>query len=542
MKKRVVALILSAVMTAAAVTACGTAAAAVPAANETEEVTAAAEEATAAEEKAPAEETAAADEETASAEEAAAEWEGGIDEINILLYDLYGVGEKSGDVVNKMNEITEQTIGVHANISWSTLADYATTASLALSSGEQLDVISIIPIDPVSFTSMIANQQLMDITEYMEEEGAETLDQLQDYIASMSVGGQIYGVPCFRSYASGVYIVLRRDILEELGLTDTAVNMTKWSEYEDILKTVYEEKQGSNLAPLGSTSWRAGLLFPGDEFAVHEAYDTLNDSLNVVYSDKEGNVSFLLDNKDYRNEMERIRNYWNAGYVYKDAITSDEHPDTLTKAGIVFSTVQNGELGLETTKTEATGYEQLCVELGMKQIDSSQVNKFGLGVPVTAQEPEAAVRWINAIWTNPELENLLVWGIEGVDYVVEDGEADFPEGLTSDTVNYHNAYFMYGNFFNAHPWKGQGKDFNERSMEYLKSAEVSPYMGFTADQSSLDNIMAGLSSVYQEYNKRLSFGAWTDDEWDEYYAKLKTAGVDEYLDSIQNQLNDFLGK
>lgn len=63
---------------------------------------------------------------------------------------------------------------------------------------------------------------------------------------------------------------------------------------------------------------------------------------------------------------------------------------------------------------------------------------------------------MNALYTSEELMNLLVWGIEGEDYVVEDGEAAYPEGVTEDTVEYHTADFLYGNYFLCYPWSGTG--------------------------------------------------------------------------------------
>ena len=222
MKKRVLSVVLAGILAAAALAGCGAAdqgaaPAAAPAVEEAaeeavEEVAEAAEEA--------AEE--AVEEVAEAAEEVAEGWTGDVDEINVLLYDLRGVSENAGPIIDAMNEITAAKAGVVANVHWAGGGDYPTQVGLEIASGEQLDVCSIIPRDPASFTSMIGNSQLMDITEYLEEDGQETLELVGDYINGMSVNGAIYGVPCYRNYASGIYLIMRKDILEEAGVLDLA--------------------------------------------------------------------------------------------------------------------------------------------------------------------------------------------------------------------------------------------------------------------------------------------------------------------------------
>ncbi|MBO5999595.1 MAG: ABC transporter substrate-binding protein [Lachnospiraceae bacterium] len=533
MKKRVLSVVLAGILAAAALAGCGAAdqgaaPAAAPAAAEAVEE--AAEEAV--------EEVAEAAEEVAEAAEEAAEgWDGDIDEINVLLYDLRGVAENAGPIIDAMNEITAAKAGVVAKVHWAGGGDYPTQVGLEIASGEQLDVCSIIPRDPASFTSMIGNQQLMDITEYLEEDGQETLALVGDYINGMSVNGAIYGVPCFRNYASGIYLVMRKDILEEAGVLELAQNMTTWAEVEEVLGAVNDL---GSISPIGQTKnllMQTGNIYGGEAFADVTSFDALGDIMNIVFTDEEGTVSLLPEHPAFREQQERVRTWYNNGWVYKDSVITDDHIDTLIKAGVVFSAVETSEMGVEVSKQEATGYEVVCVELSKNLLSSSYINKFGLGVPVTAQEPEAAIRWINALMTDPALENLLIWGEEGKDYVVVDGEADFPEGVTTESVSYHGADFVFGNYFNAYPWKGNGATFRQDALAYLESAPISPFLGFTCDQSDLNNIMTALTSVVDKYKGDILCGVYDDAEYDAYLSELKTAGVDEYLGAYQEQLD-----
>lgn len=405
-----------------------------------------------------------------------------------------------------------------------------------IASGDALDVMSITPGGAVGFVNLMANKQLTDLSDYLDTEGPQIKEILGDYGRAMSSEGDLYGVPCWRNYASANYLIMRKDILDKLGLTEEASNLTKFSQIEDIFQQVKDKESispdGSSIIEVGT-----GIIYKSDDIDDQIVFDTLGDSMNLVYVDPDGRVSLLLDNPDYRKMMDRMVSWRSKGYFWKDIDVSTDHVDTIMKAGTVFASIQTSEMGVDTAKQEATGYEVVTKELSKNLLASAYVNKFGLGVPVTSQEPEAAVRWINALYSDPRLENLLIWGIEGRDYVVRDGEACFPDGVTAKTVTYHSTDFMYGNYFSCLPWEGQGADFRDRALDYLKSAPVSPYLGFNCDLSDMTNTQTAINSVYQEYYRQIWFGNYDDRKWNQYIAELKDAGIDSYLQGYQDQLD-----
>ena len=478
-------------------------------------------------------ETVAAEAET---QEAIEEVTGEITEINVMLADFRGVGDKAQPIVDAVNAITEKEIGVRANVSFAS-SDYQNQLGLMISSNEQLDVASIMPMPPANFSSLIANRQAMDITEYMQNEGKETLDMMGDYLEAMSIDGKIYGVPCYRNWGSGVYLIMRQDILDDLGITEKASSVTSWTEVEEVFAAV---REGSTVMPIGgnkSIAFVGGAIYSADKFEDSIIYDGLGDSMNVIFTDDSGQISLLPENPDFRAAQDRVKTWREMDWVYKDSTVTDDHADTLTKAGVIFSSIQTSEMGVEVAKEEGTGYKVVCVELNKNLLASSYIDKFGLFVPVTAQEPEAAVLWINEFMTNPEMENLLIWGIEGEDYVVNDGIATFPEGIDASNVRYHEADFLFGNYFNALPWDGSSADFREQAKAYLDGCELSPYLGFSVDQSEIGNVVAALNSVNMEYKADILCGNYDDAKWDEYIAALKTADVDAYIAQYQEQLD-----
>lgn len=460
--------------------------------------------------------------------------------IKVTLFDTRGIGEVAGPVFDAMNAITEEKIGVHADITMKSIAEYNTQLGLQLASGEQLDVISL-GFGPTSFTSLIANGQLLDITDLMAEEAPDTLAEIGDFIKVSSMNGKIYGIPPYRNYVSSYYMTMRKDILEELGMLDQALAMTSWDEVEDLFALVDEK---TDLMPAGSGKnilWTSGYICPRGDFSDTITFDTMSDPLGLIFSDSKTNkLSLLLENPDYRTEQEMVRDWYDAGWVYKDSPYEDGTSESLIKTNVTFAMFGTSEFGIETAKTEAIGKEMVSVELAQNSLQTSNVSSFGLGVPVNSQEPEAAVRWINELYTNPDIINLLFWGIEGENYVVEDGQAKYPDGVDPTKIGYHSVDFLYGNYFKALPWMGSGRDFRQKAYEILQSADFSPYFGFRAGVDDVSDTVSALSAIADQYNGSIRCGAFTDELYDEYIAKLKANGVDEYIDNYQRQLDEWV--
>ena len=518
MKKRIIALLMTTAVIASMLTACAGAAgtAAEPAGQAAEAVAETAEEAA----------------------EATGEWEGDIDEIVVMFADMGGKGENFGPALEAMNAITEKTIGVHADVKLLNMGDFTTQVGLALAGGEQLDIMTP-AMGATSFTSLVANGQLYDLTELLENEGSELMAMMGDYVEADRVNGKIYGIPPFRNYASSVYMIMRKDILDDLGLTEKAQNLTSWTEVEEIFEAV---QAGSDVSPIGASNKTvldggAGHIYASDAFSDAILFDNVGDSFIVAFPEEDGTVSLLPEKEEYKAELDMIRSWYEAGYVYKDSAITEDHADVLMKTGVIFSSVQTSEVGVEVAKGDATGYELVCTEISKNMLTSGTVGKFGLCVPVTSEEPEAAVRWINALYTDPALENLMIYGVEGTDYVVNDGIAAYPEGSDGTTGVYHQVDFMYGNQFNLLPWTGMAPDFRETTYAGMKASAISPFMGFSADMSELANSITALSAVYDQYRGDILCGLFDDAEYDAYIAALKNANVDEYLGAIEAQLS-----
>lgn len=103
--------------------------------------------------------------------------------------------------------------------------------------------------------------------------------------------------------------------------------------------------------------------------------------------------------------------------------------------------------------------------------------------------PEAALKFLNLTYTDKDIVNLLIYGIEGRDYIMnDDGTVSYPEGEDSTTVPYtaQLSCGTLGNFFIMYPTAGTDPASLEWEQKQNEEAKTSPAMGFTFDSSKLN--------------------------------------------------------
>jgi putative aldouronate transport system substrate-binding protein len=452
-------------------------------------------------------------------------------------------------VEDAVNELIEEEIGVHANISWFDAATYGTQIPMQIQANEPLDLIMYTPVPGASFPSYMAAGQLMDISEILEEEGQDLLELEGDLIKGVSIGDEVYGIPNYRSLTGSQAFFVRKDLADENGVTEAIENAKTWSEMEAALKTITD---ASGIVAVVNCDAEGTVLNPrpfmahGDNFEDAYWYDQVGDGYNMILVDEATDtVMNYYATDDYKEMAERVQNWYNEGLIYKDAATTQDYADTLVKSGAGFAQNRAIEIGSLEASQAMTGYELIQKDVTSSKLGTSSTQKFGYCVPVTATEPEAAVRYVNFLMTSPELCNLLTWGVEGQNWVLNaDGQATYPEGVTADNVGYHTSDFLYGNQILIAPWEGSALDIREQQQTEMDNAERSKYMGFSVDNTGLENTIAACHDVCNQFHPMLDSGSSGDYEktLEEFNSRLEAAGMNELLAAYQEQLDAWLAE
>lgn len=452
-------------------------------------------------------------------------------------------------IENAVNEMMSEKINVTADFMWFDASTYATQIPMMIQSGEQLDAIMFTPVPAAGYSSFMAQNQLMDITEYVESYGDDIKKVLgEDGLAATTRNGAIYGVGGNLCHFGGQAIVMKKDVLDELGMTEKFENMTTWTELEEILTASVAAGHGGIVNSDAEGTCISPQPYISGSDKLDEAYwvDIAGDGNQQIYVDPaDDTVKCYYMNEDYKASLIRAGEWYEKGLIYKDASTAEEYADNQIKNGVGVAEVNAQEFGWEGKLPASVGSDVAVKFTGaMVQTSTASYTKFGFGVPVTAQEPEAAVKFINLLYSANDIHNTLVWGVEGTDWVLaEDGTATYPEGVTAETAEYHMNDFLYGDILSITPWEGSGEDVREQQAAKNEEVEASKYMGFAIDNTKVANQVTACQNVSNEYKPMLSagvYGADTETKYNEYIAALEAAGINDIIAEYQSQLDAWL--
>ena len=463
-----------------------------------------------------------------------------ITEINFWIYDVYTNGETHGERIEAaINAISEAEIGVHANITFMQIGDWLTKFQLGVSGGDQIDLATLCVGSTVG--SLHASNMLTDVTELMPQYAPQTMELLGDYVAAYTIDGRLWGVPTMRGYVTNGYISFNKDVLDQYNLTERMESCSSFSEFESILADLTAEISGTGTYALsagaGALFSGTGTLMRGDSFSDIEVFDNLGDSLGVIYSDADGHVGSRYGDPAYEEEAKLAKRWMDAGYIFPDSmIDAATSAQENIKASAAVGEFCSSEYGVENSKSSFYGSPALCVKLYDGQIKSGNLNSWGMGIPISAEEPEAACKFIELLYTNSDVMTLLINGEEGTDYTLVDGQAQQIEG------QYQAANFVLGNNLLTIPGIGNGADYYQQIDELNKSAEVSPYLGFVLNTADMDLMISQISAVTDQYSTAMSCGGYTESSYDEFLSKLDAAGLQDYISAVQTQLDAWLAQ
>ncbi len=449
-----------------------------------------------------------------------------------------------------VNEKMKALINVTADFQWYDGSTYATQIPMMIQSGAQLDAMMYIPVSAGSFSGFMSQNQLLDITDYVDEYGPDIKAVLgEEGLAATSREGRLYGIGANLCHYGGEAIVVKKDVLEELDMVGKFENMSTWTELEEILTAATAAGYGGVINSDAEGSCISPQPYIGGSDKLDEAYwvDIVGDGNSQIYVDPtDDKVKCYYMNEDYKKNLIRAGEWYDKGLIYKDASTAEEYADTQIKNGVGICLINAQEFGYESKLPASIGSDVMVKFTGaMVQTATASYTKFGYAVPVTAKEPEAAVKFINLLYSENEVHDTLAWGVEGTDWVKnEDGTGTYPEGASAETAEYHMADFLYGDILTVTPWEGSGADVRQQQAALNAEVEVSKYIGFSIDNTKVASQVTACQNVSNQYKPMLSSGVYgadgTEAKYEEYIAALEGAGINDIIAEYQSQLDAWL--
>lgn len=439
-------------------------------------------------------------------------------------------------VQDALNEISRREIGVEAEFLVTDFASYGQQMTLMLSGNERLDVM--ITLSPMRlYTTGVQNGQFIDLEEddLIQTYGQGIIDAVgQQFIDACRVDGVLYGLPNNRDMAQGKgCFSFRTDILESVGYqfqNKGEIETGSMEVINDLFAKIHEKyPEMETYRPVtGALMQYSNVDFlGGNNFGVLMDYGQNLDVVNLFETDY------------YLEYCKQLRAWYEAGYITADAATDNTAPGDLTKSGKLAAYNTGGKPGIKAQESNLCGYDMTIIQTGEDFIASSSVAGFPWVIPLNAADKVASMKYLDLLYTNADMMNLICWGIEGEHYVAkDDGQLTFPEGIDASSSGYSHAMnWMFPNQYLLKVWEGDDPNLWNNVRSFNNEGIKSKALGFAFDSSNVSTEYTSVSNVYEEYQKSLEFGLMDPATGiAEMNAKMAASGLGLILEEKSSQL------
>lgn len=354
------------------------------------------------------------------------------------------------------------------------------------------------------------------------------------FLAGAKINGFNYGIPTNKELAEQGGVIYRTDIADELGLTAQLDAVKTIKDLEPILAEVKAKKP--ELVPL--------YMKDGENFNSHyfAKYDALGDTSIEGVIMKTGTETTVKPRNEfpvYKETLAVTRDFFQKGYINRDAATAQLAPQDAMKAGNVFMGVFPLKPGKDAEVATVANLQGKLkqIEMTERTVSTGETAGSMLGITTTSANPERAMMFINLLHTDKQLNNLLNFGIEG-DHFTRNGEIIT---ATANTPNYAlGAAWMFGSQFLNYVWDNEDPNKWELFKAFNTDAKNSPALGFTFNAEAISSQASVLANIRKEYDPGLDTGSIDPAKADEFFKKMNDNGLKDIIAEKQKQLDAFL--
>lgn len=439
-------------------------------------------------------------------------------------------------------------------------SDYQSKVQMMLSGGDKLDVF---PIQSTLASSWINMGGVYDMTEFMDSaEGQAIVSALGENLSyAGSMNGMLYGFPVNKEYVELGGLCMRADICDELGITEEYGleknkdeydgNIYDWSVAGDIFAKVKEAYP--DMIPL----YLQGSSSQMNRFA---HFDQMSDNFGVIDWEADPESTTIVnkfETETYKDVVTMLAQWYDKGYIYKDAQTDTSGSATMMKAGNTFSYATGLKPGFLVEAAAANGMECYCIYFGNGvEVDrgvesvlfTGNACLYNTGIANNSEDPEMAFKFISALYSDPQIMNLWQYGIEDVNYKLQDdGTIYFVDGEDGANYKYHqNTGWSMGNQMISYVWNDGSKsaDYWSKLQSHNEWGVVSKTFGFNWDSTQYSTEITALNNALSTYRAALETGsvgaANVEATLQELNDALYASGLQNVMDAKQAQLDEWL--
>ena len=442
--------------------------------------------------------------------------------------------------------------------------EYSEKFSQVLASGEGVDLAWTGWL--INKPQNIADGNLMPLDDLLAEYGQGIVDVLGENVVEIhrnADDGKLYYLPSWQGLVGdrrGWLVVTEiAELAGDTWIEDTEAALNKWrnnysgiEDFQAVLDQATKYLAAAKEAGKLGAGINTGRAFGWSMYnGMYSFLGVGGAEIGITYCDGTFTVKDGVAGEHYKLYAKTMADWYKEGYIRSDIMSVDTSTLTTPKNGEITDTTY--VFSCDPYLTEAD-QEAAIADAGMDMtylpIEENAYLILGgdtsYAIPYCADEPERAMMVLNAIYSQPDLYNTLIYGIEGEDYTKNaDGTITTSYVGASPTADdsYGIQRWIIGSCKNALINNGTDPNYYADLEALEETARVNPFLNFTFDRTNVEGICASILNVYYEYGPQIDNGV-AGDNWEELYnnymAARKDAGIEELVTEFQNQLNAYI--
>ena len=442
--------------------------------------------------------------------------------------------------------------------------EYSEKFSQVLASGEGVDLAWTGWL--INKPQNIADGNLMPLDDLLAEYGQGIVDILGENVVEIhrnADDGKLYYLPSWQGLVGdrrGWLVVTEiAELAGDTWIEDTEAALNKWrnnysgiEDFQAVLDQATKYLAAAKEAGKLGAGINTGRVFGWSMYNGTRSNPGVGGSeIGIPFEDNTFTVIDGVASEHYKLYAKTMADWYKEGYIRSDIMSVDTSTLTMPKNGEITDTTY--VFSCDPYLTEAD-QEAAIADAGMDMtyLPVEENASLILGgdtsyaIPYCADEPERAMMVLNAIYSQPDLYNTLIYGIEGEDYTKNaDGTITTSYVGASPTADdsYGIQRWIIGSCKNALINNGTDPNYYADLEALEETARVNPFLNFTFDRTNVEGICASILNVYYEYGPQIDNGV-AGDNWEELYnnymAARKDAGIEELVTEFQNQLNAYI--
>ncbi len=454
-----------------------------------------------------------------------------------------GTEPKNWNLVKKEIESrSADEVNAILDFKWVEMQQYIQEMSTLDASGEVIDAFCLGKPDSYlpDFVKLAREGKLKDITTLFPENAPSLFSKFsQAELDYAKADGKIYAVPSMEPTAYCTYLMVDDALHKKYNIPE----ITTLDHYEQYLKAIKENEP--DLIP-GTI---ANVVNTMNLFARAFDYVIVDDVQKLVYKWNDPDMKLMAweQTPEFLQAVSKISSWQEKGYVkFHEAdqtkITSFIYYGALYPPSEETTTMTFSTSGGDFTESNPLRVFYLYPEKKVQR-DNSMGSFFFNGsfvFPSVSANTERALRYLDWVHRSKENYYLVMYGIEGTDYVLNSGFPTFPEGMdyNSRSYMYWDGYWAFNSLEYAPEMPdAYGSGLNSQKEFLDKYSMYAPHGAFYPNYKTIQEAADKRKAAFMKFEMQLSMGEINDVSLvSDFIGNMKELGSDNLVAEVQKQM------